>query len=261
MFDTETTNDIECPICYDFGFSVIDELGNIYEQGSFVVADIFLDESLMQSAFFIDKVPQYWKEIKEGKRVLRRWKTIKSIIKDVMAQHEIDTVVAHNARFDYLSTNTTQRYLTSSKWRYFFPYGTKFVDTLKMARATIGKDENYIKFCETNNFLNAYGKPKLTAEILYRYITNDITFEESHTGLEDVEIETEIFLECVRRDPDVCGLLWEQPPAGRARASGNLYKKQGRAHSKFVQYSILTFIHFCGIIYMQSRGGGDTTVH
>ena len=208
MFDTETTNDIECPICYDFGFSVIDENGKVYEQGSYVVADIFLDENLMQSAFFVDKVPQYWQEIKEGKRLLRRWKTIKHIIKDVMRQHDIDTVVAHNARFDYLSTATTQRYLTSSKWRYFFPFGTKFYDTLKMARATFSDDKDYIAFCEKYNFLNSYGKPRYTAEIIYRYIKNDIDFVESHTGLEDVEIETEIFLECLKRNPDVDGLLW-----------------------------------------------------
>lgn len=208
MFDTETTNDIECPICYDFGFAVIDEKGKVYERGSFVVADIFLDESIMESAYFIDKMPQYWQDIKEGKRVLRRWKTIKHIVKDVMRQHNIDTVVAHNARFDYLSTATTQRYLTSSKWRHFFPYGTKFLDTLKMARATFSKDENYIKFCEENGYLTAYNKPRYTAEILYRYLTNDLNFVESHTGLEDVEIEMQIFVECINRNPDVDGLLW-----------------------------------------------------
>jgi hypothetical protein len=208
MFDTETTNDMECPICYDFGFAVIDEKGKVYEQGSFVVADIFLDESIMESAYFIDKMPQYWQDIKEGKRVLRRWKTIKHIVKDVMRQHNIDTVVAHNARFDYLSTATTQRYLTSSKWRHFFPYGTKFLDTLKMARATFSKDESYIKFCEENGYLTAYNKPRYTAEILYRYLTNDLDFVESHTGLEDVAIEKQIFVECMRRNPDVDGLLW-----------------------------------------------------
>lgn len=208
MFDTETANDIDCPLCYDFGFSVIDEYGKVYEKGSYVIADIFLDTDLMQTAYFADKIPQYWQDIKEGKRVLRRWKTVKAIIKDVMAQHQIDFVVAHNARFDYTSTATTQRYLTCSKWRYFFPYGTKFLDTLKMARATFKADETYIAFCEDNGFLTTYGKPQFTAEVLYRFLTNDIDFVESHTGLEDVEIETQIFLECMRRNPTVDGLLW-----------------------------------------------------
>lgn len=208
MFDSETTNSLDCPLCYDFGFSVIDDTGRVYEQGSYVVADIFLDEELMQSAYFSEKIPQYWQDIKNGKRVLRRWKTIRAIIKDVMTQHNIEYVVAHNARFDYCSTTTTQRYLTCSKWRYFFPYGTKFLDTLKMARATFKDDEQYTAFCKENGFLTSHNKPQFTAEVLYRFLTNDISFVESHTGLEDVEIETQIFLECMKRNPEVDGLLW-----------------------------------------------------
>ena len=208
MFDTETTNDLNDPICYDFGFSVIDENGKVYEQGSYVVADIFLDKAMMESAYFKDKIPQYWEDIKSGKRMLRRWKTIKHIIKEVMRQHSIDTVVAHNIRFDYLSTATTQRYLTTSKWRYFFPYGTKFVDTLNMTRETFKNDADYIKFCEDNEYLTAYKKPKYTAEVVYRFLINDPSFVESHTGLEDVEIEREIFVECLRRTPNADGRLW-----------------------------------------------------
>ena len=209
MFDTETTNEIDCPFCYDLGFSVLDtDKGKTIEKHSYVVADIFLDKELMASAYFADKIPQYWADIKSGKRKLRRWSTIRAIVRDVMAQYGIDTVIAHNARFDYCSTATTQRYLTYSKYRYFFPYGTKFLCTLKMSRVVFGKDENYITFCEENDYLTAYNKPRFTAEIIYRFLTNDNEFVESHTGLEDVEIEMEIYLECIKRMPSVDGLLW-----------------------------------------------------
>ena len=209
MLDSETTNDIETPLCYDLGFSVIDlDNGKAIEKHSYVVADIFCDNDLMASAFFGDKIPQYWADIKSGKRMLRKWSTIRAIVREVMAQYGIDTVVAHNARFDYSSTATTQRYLTCSKWRYFFPYGTKFVCTLKMSRQVFGKDEDYISFCENNGFTTKHNKPKLTAEIIYRYLTNDIEFVESHTGLEDVEIEMAILLACLERNPTVDGLLW-----------------------------------------------------
>jgi DNA polymerase III epsilon subunit-like protein len=172
------------------------------------VADIFLDKDLMDVAYFKDKIPTYWEDIKAGKRMLRRFATVRAIVRDVMAQYNINTVIAHNMRFDYCSTNTTQRYLTCSKWRYFFPYGTKFVCTLKMARATFNKDEKYIAFCEENNFVTKHGKPQLTAEVIYRYLTNNVEFVESHTGLEDVEIETEIFFACIQANPTVDGLLW-----------------------------------------------------
>ena len=208
MIDTETTNDLDCPICYDIGFSVINDEGKTLDRFSYVVADIFLDKELMSVAFYSDKVQQYWADIKSGKRELKQWGNICKQVRMVMAHYGIDTVIAHNMRFDYRSTNTTQRYLTSSKWRYFFPYGTKFVCTLKMAREVYAKDEQYITFCEEHSFTTKNGKPRLTAEILYRFLSNDLNFVESHTGLEDVEIETLIFFACVKAKPDVNGLLW-----------------------------------------------------
>ena len=227
MFDTETTNDIDCPICYDFGFSVLDtDNGSILEKHSYVVADIFCDKEMMSYAFFSDKIPQYWEDIKAGKRLLRKWATIRMIVRDVMAQYGIDTVIAHNARFDYRSTTTTQRYLTCSKWRYFFPYGTKFVCTLKMSREIFSQDENYIAFCESNNYLTMHNKPRYTAEIIYRYLINDVNFIESHTGLEDVEIETEIYLECIKRMPTVNGLLWQTIGGRRWPGRGHFAQKR-----------------------------------
>ena len=208
MLDTETTNDIETPICYDFGFAVIDKEGNIYETGSYVVADVFLDKQLMESAYFADKIPEYQADINSGKRLLRRWKTIRHIVHDVMAQWGITQVVAHNVRFDYLSTHTTQRYLTSSRWRWFFPFGTRFLDTLKMAREVWGKDKEYIDYCNRNEYLTTYGAPRFTAEILYRYLKNDNEFIEEHTALADVLIEREIFVECFKRNPNINGELW-----------------------------------------------------
>lgn len=208
VFDTETTNDIDCPIMYDFGFAVIDRKGKVYQKGSFVVADVFLDKELMESAYFAEKIPMYWEQIKSGQRKLKRLANIRKIVVDTMKEFNIKIVMAHNAKFDYWSTATTQRYMTNSKYRYFFPYGTEFWDTLKMSREIFSNDENYCTFCEENNFLTKNGKNRYTAEILYRYLTNDISFEESHTGLEDVLIEKEIFVHCIQKNPEINGRLW-----------------------------------------------------
>lgn len=207
MIDTETTNSIDDPICYDIGFAVIDAEGTIYETHSYVVADVFLDDELMSSAFFADKVPQYWEDIKNGTRKLRRFKTIRSIVYDVCRQYDIKVAVAHNARFDNRSLNLTQRLLTSSKYRYFLPYGVEFWDTLKMARK-IFQGEDYDTFCYENEYLTKRGCKRYTAEILYRFLTGDNDFIESHTGLEDVMIEKEIFVYCMKNDPSVDGRLW-----------------------------------------------------
>lgn len=208
VIDTETTNSIDDPFCYDIGFIVMDTEGTIYEQFSFVVADVFLDKELMSSAYFADKIPSYWQDIKEGKRTLKRFKNIKKIFRQMCRQYNISKVVAHNARFDYHSCNLTSRFLTNSKYRFFFPYGIEIWDSLKMSREVFSKDNDYCAFCKENNYLTKNGAKRFTAEILYRYLTNNNDFIESHSGLEDVLIEKEIFLECIKRVPNINGALW-----------------------------------------------------
>lgn len=208
VVDTETTNSIDDPIVYDVGFAVVDAEGNVYEQHSYVVADVFLDKDLMSYAYFADKIPQYWEDIKNGKRKLRRFKTIRMIFKDVCKQYEIKKIFAHNARFDNRSLNLTQRYLTSSKFRWFFPYNTEICDTLKMSRNTLKNVEAYDQFCWDNDFITKRGCKRYTAEIIYKFITGQLDFEESHTGLEDVLIEKEILKYCLKHNPEFSGKLW-----------------------------------------------------
>ena len=208
VLDTETTNDIDCPLTYDVGFAVIDKNGKVYEKHSFVVADIFLDKELMANAFFADKIPMYWEQIKKGERTLTTFYNIRKALISVMEKYNLTIVIAHNMRFDYIATATTQRYLTKSKYRYFFPYGTEFWDTLKMSKEVFKDDENYCAFCTENNYKTAKNSNRYTAEILYRYLTNDNSFIESHTGLEDVLIEKEIFVHCIQKNPEIDGRLW-----------------------------------------------------
>lgn len=208
ILDTETTNDIECPIVYDFGFSVIDESGKAYASYSFVNADVFCDDELMATAYFADKIPQYWDDIKSGKRVLKSFRSIERIFRRVCRDWDIDTFVAHNARFDYLALQTTKRYITTSKERFFFPYGSKFVDTLKLSREVFGQNETYRNFCVSNNYITKFGQNRYTAEIIYRFLTGDNNFEEEHTGLADCMIEKEIFRHCLETTLAENGYLW-----------------------------------------------------
>jgi len=209
LLDTETCNDLDCPLVYDFGFAVIDENAKVYESFSFVIADIFFNKELMSSAYYADKIPKYWEQINKGERSLAKFKTVKRILRQIMRKYHIHTVIAHNVRFDYIASQTTQRYLTKSKYRWFFPYNTDFVDTLKMARKIFSQDIDYVKFCNDNGFICQNGKPRYTAEILYRYLTQDIDFVESHTGLEDVMIEKEIFKSCINKGLQIeDGYLW-----------------------------------------------------
>lgn len=208
ILDTETTNDIDCPLVYDFGFSVIDENGKAYASYSFVNADIFCDDEMMANAYFAEKIPQYWEDIKSGNRILKSFRSIERTFRRVCRDWGIDTFVAHNARFDYLALQTTKRYITTSKERFFFPYGSKFVDTLKLSHEVFGKNETYRNFCVSNNYVTKFGQNRYTAEIIYRFLTGDNNFEEEHTGLADCMIEKEIFRHCLETTLAENGYLW-----------------------------------------------------
>ena len=208
VIDTETTNSLDDPLCYDVGFAVVDILGNVYENYSFVVADIFLDKELMSYAYFADKIPQYWEDIKKGKRELKTFFNIKKVFADCVKRNNVKIILAHNARFDYRSLNLTQRFLTSSKYRFFFPFGVEIWDTLKMSRIVLNNIDEYSEFCYTNDYLTKRLCKQFTAEIIYRFITGNNDFEESHTGLEDVLIEKEIFVYCISIMPNINGALW-----------------------------------------------------
>lgn len=208
VFDSETTNEIDCPFTYDIGWNVVDDEKNILVKRSFVVAEIFNDAELMESAYFAEKIPQYIADIKNGSRKVRTLYTIRKTLLDDCKRFGIKAIIAHNARFDYLSCSTTQRYLTKSKYRYFFPFGVEIWDSLKMARQTFAKSEDYKNFCFENGFVTKRNIPQLTAEVLYRYITNNVDFVESHTGLEDTLIEMEIFFACLDLDNSIECRLW-----------------------------------------------------
>lgn len=208
VLDTETTNSIEEPLAYDIGWAVVTEDGEVLKTESYAVAEIFLDKELMQVAYFAEKIPQYWEEIKNGNRKLARLSTIfKSLYADTRA-YEVKEIYAHNARFDDLSLKLTQRFISGSKYRYFLPYGVKMCDTLKMSREAFGKDPEYRAFCNENNYKTPRGQRKMTAEVLYRFISGQNDFEEVHKGLDDVLIEKEILIECRRRGV-VDGSLFE----------------------------------------------------
>ena len=132
----------------------------------------------------------------------------KALLEDI-AEYNVTEIFAHNMRFDYGTLNVTQRWETKSKYRYFFPKEIVICDTLKMSRDIIAKMPTFIKFCEDNNFLTKNGKPQLKAETIYRFITKDINFVESHTGLEDVLIEKEILAYCYRQHKKMRKKLWE----------------------------------------------------
>ena len=216
VLDVETANDTVDALTYDIGFIVADRHGNIYESHSFCVYDIYCcEKELMQSAYYAKKLPLYEKGLKNGEYKLVKFSTVKNLIWQLMKEYNITKVFAYNCNFDRNALTKTQRWLTKSKYRYFFPYDIEFCDIWNFACSTICQQKGYKNFCELNCYVsNRCNNYRSSAECVYQFITNQNTFEELHQGLADVFIEYEILLKCYathkKVETDIDRLCWRK---------------------------------------------------
>ena len=67
--------------------------------------------------------------------------------------------------------------------------------------------KKYVNFCNDNGYVTEKGNIQTKAEIVYRYLKNDKTFEEEHTGLSDCKIEYEILLTAIRTKKPIINKL------------------------------------------------------
>lgn len=224
LVDTETVNTIEDPIVYDISYEIFDLNGKTYDKKALVNADVYKNNSLMSTCYYADNLPEYEARIEQGEALLKPWHEIKQIVKNAILTNNSKTIVAHNARFDYRAMHLTQRYITSSKWRYFLPYGCEWWDTLKMVKEIFKDDQHYRQFCLDNGYVTQKNVNRYTAEVVYRYLTQEKNFEERHIGIDDVQIEKEIFLYCLKTHPEIDGKLWDNKKSLCNLPNCNWYK-------------------------------------
>ena len=192
VLDVETANSTDDALVYDLGYAIVDRNGEVYEADSFIVSDIFFDEAeMMNSAYYASK------------EALERW--------------HCEGVAAYNAHFDYTALNSTERWLTKSKYRFFLPYGTKVFCIWHMACQVICTQNKYIKFCLENGLVSESGNIKTSAEAVYAFLTKNASYTECHTGLQDVFIEAKIMHECFKKHKkmakEINRFCWRIPQA------------------------------------------------
>ncbi len=198
QLDTETAGTLEKPLVYDIGGIIHDKQGKIYHEFSFIIQDIFFDEpELMITAYYNKKIPLYDKGIENGEHKVISFLTAYKYIRELLETYNITAVLAHNMRFDLNALNNTLRYLTGGKMKYFFPYKTKLWCSYTMAKQTYAKQASYKSYCKENDYLTSNNQPRITVEILYRYLSGYKNFDEKHTALADAKnqvlITTSIF--------------------------------------------------------------------
>ena len=218
VIDTETCNTLEQPLVYDIGYAIADRNGNVVLERSFLVAEIFLDKKdIMSSAYYAEKIPMYWEDVKKGTRVIKSLFNIRKQLFADMKEYNVKKVGAYNMGFDKKALNTTIRYCSKSLIRWFFPFGVEYFCIWNMACQVIMDTRKYAKFAIQNGLVSEKGNIQTSAESCFKFLMNDVNFIESHTGLEDVKIEVQIMAKCLkthkRLDRKINSTCWRLPQA------------------------------------------------
>ena len=203
FIDTETIGSlyvVESVLPFEIGMKVLDlETMKVVKEKSYLVRKFFNNKFIMLSTFSATKYPNYFEKLENDKRY--KTMSVNDISKDIektIQRYGIKIMVAHNGNFDKTAMS-----------RLFEEFGVNnpfkkldLLDTMEMSKV-ITFSKYYTNYCIENKdrlnsmkescFITNSGRVRTTAQAIYCYISNNSQFEEAHTGLEDIDIEIEIF--------------------------------------------------------------------
>lgn len=184
---------------YDLGYVVADASGAIYYENNIIVADTFNDAALMRSAYYADKLPQYYAALAQGSVKLMTMRDALKTLRADIRTYGIRDVWAYNAIFDRDALNSTVSTASNGFCDWALPYHCKWQDILKYAQTSITYTKKYRAWCEARELVTKTGIPRKTAQAVYQYLTGDDDYTEQHTALADARDELAILLACLKR--------------------------------------------------------------
>jgi len=214
------------PLVYDIGWTICDRAGVIHDRKQFLIAETFSVPAVFNTAYYAEKRPIYLEMLKKGETVIKPWDEVMKIF---MADLEkVDSVGAFNAMFDFKKAIPfTELYIKMLyspdyfKWEeiqrnscrriafekpsndknpdfdpdHFLFRGRLYdlFDLWGLATTHLLNNVTYKNNCLKHGMLTNSGVYfKTSAETSYRYLCDKYDFMESHTALDDAEIESYI---------------------------------------------------------------------
>lgn len=194
VFDTETAN-MQKRFCYNVGYVILNiSTGEILVERDFVVEQIWHNMELFSTAYYADKRDLYVKKMRARKTVMDKWGYIMQTMSRDFKKYEVACAYAYNSPFDDgVFAFNCDWFKTQNPFDNIPIY-----DLMGLACDCITQYDRYHEFCETHEFFTeSETQYSITAETVYRYITNNPSFIEEHTALADAKIEATILITCL----------------------------------------------------------------
>lgn len=189
VIDTETVGDITHPIAYDVGGLVCDRNGTIYDSFHFLVREVFADLTRMSTAYYANKFAGYLDRLSDGTLKAKPFGEIIAHIDNLCDKWNIKYLCAYNLAFDLRSMGNTCEWLFENRNWLNHPLEPLCIWG---AACDVLYGKKFLRAAAKNNWYSEKGNVKTSAEVGYRYISKNNSFEEEHRGLDDCEIESKI---------------------------------------------------------------------
>ena len=193
VLDTEALGLLK-PIVYEVGYVIADTDGKVICKRDYLIKQVYDNEELFATAYFANKRDVYNKKIADGLAKLVYWGYAMKVLASDIEKYGITKIYAYNSRFDKGAINYTHE-IYPAKCK---PTADGIEDIMRYIKPIISTAE-YKEFCEANGYMTANNRHQKTAEVVYRYLTNNVDFIEDHMAVEDCLIELEILLKSLER--------------------------------------------------------------
>lgn len=190
VLDTETIN-LNKQFVYDLGYTIADADGNVIAKKSYVISQVYNNKELFATGYYSNKMPLYESRLESGYSKKVGWGNAMRYLASDIKKYGITEIYAYNSTFDARAFE-----FMCSWYGCVNPLGATEVKDIMDFIKPITSTREYKEFCRSNGFMTKqkYPQPQRKAETLYRYLTDNVNYEEEHTGLEDSLIELEILL-------------------------------------------------------------------
>lgn len=214
ILDTETAKYHGIDAVYNIAWTIMTKSGKIKSQKSFLVDDVYetMFTDLKKDGtkwadkdYYTTKYVFYNSQLGKVTFKTKWYDILNQLIMDMNA-YGISLITAYNVGYDKRVIQNTTELLTEQQiiniknTVQILDKRYNIYDIRIGALNSICSTKKYTNFCVENNFLtDSYLYFSTTAETLIRYIRNNPFIDESHTALEDVQIEAEILSRVLKK--------------------------------------------------------------
>lgn len=236
VMDTETTGLGSRSFVFDFAY-VICTRNKILLERKFIIREIMTNPRIMLGALY----NKDWRAMMGGKifhhyipslandtLTLHNWRDVLNQMRDDILTYQVDVFSAYNLPFDLNAMQKTHHKIVEKNLDFS---RLTLLCLWEFACLTVCREQTYHNLCwqlgKNAGWITDANNVRTTAEKVHAYLSGDFDFVESHTALEDAQIETDILQRLLAKHTAipyniVSGFSWRRAQKIRGRLLDNL---------------------------------------